>query len=46
MSASAYGGETVRVAYSASKAAVGALTRHVANRWGKEGVHCNAVVPA
>ncbi|OBH08250.1 MULTISPECIES: SDR family NAD(P)-dependent oxidoreductase [unclassified Mycobacterium] len=24
---------------------IGALTRHVASRWGKEGIRCNAVAP-
>lgn len=33
------------VAYSAAKAGVNALVRHVAARWGKEGVRCNAVSP-
>jgi NAD(P)-dependent dehydrogenase (short-subunit alcohol dehydrogenase family) len=32
-------------AYGTAKAAVVALTRHVASRWGKEGVRCNAVSP-
>jgi NAD(P)-dependent dehydrogenase (short-subunit alcohol dehydrogenase family) len=32
-------------AYSAAKAGVNALTRHVARRWGTEGIRCNAVSP-
>jgi len=32
-------------AYSAAKAGVDALTRHVARRWGTEGIRCNAVSP-
>ena len=32
-------------AYAMSKAGVNALTRHVASRWGKEGIRCNAVSP-
>lgn len=33
------------VAYSSSKAAVNAMCRHVASRWGQQGVRCNAVAP-
>lgn len=33
------------VAYSASKAAVNALTRHVAKTWGQQGIRCNGVMP-
>lgn len=44
-SAAAFQGEPARPAYAASKAGVGALTRHVASRWGKQGVRCNAVAP-
>ncbi|OMC29379.1 oxidoreductase [Mycobacterium sp. GA-1841] len=44
-SAAAFQGEPARPAYAASKAGVGALTRHVATRWGKEGIRCNAVAP-
>jgi len=33
------------VAYSASKAAVNAMCRHVASRWGQQGIRCNAVAP-
>jgi NAD(P)-dependent dehydrogenase (short-subunit alcohol dehydrogenase family) len=32
-------------AYAASKAAVNALTRHIASRWGAEGIRCNSVAP-
>jgi len=38
-------GSPVRPAYLASKSALIALTRHVATRWGKEGIRCNAVAP-
>ncbi|MFK0156608.1 SDR family NAD(P)-dependent oxidoreductase [Streptomyces sp. NPDC090493] len=38
-------GEPERPAYAASKAGINALTRHIASRWGKEGIRCNAVAP-
>ena len=38
-------GEDTRPAYAASKAAVNALTRQVALRWGRFGIRCNAVAP-
>lgn len=38
-------GDPRRPAYGASKGGVVALTRHVASRWGKEGIRCNAVAP-
>ncbi|GAA3613287.1 glucose 1-dehydrogenase [Nonomuraea rosea] len=44
-SGAAFVGEPLRPAYAASKAGVNALTRHVASRWGKEGVRCNGVSP-
>ncbi|WP_328339895.1 SDR family oxidoreductase [Streptomyces violaceus] len=44
-SGAAWGGDPSRPAYAASKAGVGALTRHVAGRWGKEGIRCNGVAP-
>ena len=44
-SGSATAGEPTRPAYACSKAAVGALVRHVASRWGKERIRCNAVSP-
>lgn len=44
-SAAAFQGEPVRPAYATAKAGIGALTRHVAARWGKESIRCNAVAP-
>jgi NAD(P)-dependent dehydrogenase (short-subunit alcohol dehydrogenase family) len=41
----AFAGEATRPAYAASKAGVNALTRHIASRWGKHGIRCNAVSP-
>ncbi|MDF2049142.1 SDR family NAD(P)-dependent oxidoreductase [Arthrobacter sp. Cr_A7] len=32
-------------AYCASKAAIGALTRHISATWGAKGIRCNAVAP-
>lgn len=34
-----------RPAYAASKSAVNALTRHIAGRFGSQGVRCNGVMP-
>ncbi|BBZ45509.1 putative short-chain type dehydrogenase/reductase y4lA [Mycobacterium parmense] len=42
-SAAAFQGEPARPAYATAKAGIGALTRHVASRWGKENIRCNAV---
>lgn len=44
-SAAAFQGEPTRPAYATAKAGIGALTRHVASRWGKERIRCNAVAP-
>ena len=44
-SGSASIGEHRRVAYGVSKAAVEQLTRHVAARYGCDGIRCNAVAP-
>jgi NAD(P)-dependent dehydrogenase (short-subunit alcohol dehydrogenase family) len=38
-------GEPERPAYAASKAAVNALCRHVAGKWGRQGIRCNTVSP-
>lgn len=38
-------GEATRAAYGSAKGGLEVLTRHVASRWGKENVRCNAVAP-
>ena len=38
-------GEPVRPAYAASKAGIQALMRHVASRWGRQGITANCVAP-
>ncbi len=38
-------GEGERPAYAASKAGVNALCRHVATKWGRQGIRCNTVSP-
>ena len=38
-------GEVDRPAYGASKAAINALVRHTASRWGKEKIRTNAIAP-
>jgi NAD(P)-dependent dehydrogenase (short-subunit alcohol dehydrogenase family) len=44
-SAAAFIGEPTRPAYATAKAGIGALTRHAASHWGKDGIRCNAVAP-
>jgi NAD(P)-dependent dehydrogenase (short-subunit alcohol dehydrogenase family) len=44
-SAAAYNGEATRVCYGMAKIGITALVRHVAARWGKEGIRANAVSP-
>ncbi|MEH6570398.1 MAG: SDR family oxidoreductase [Halioglobus sp.] len=44
-SAASIVGEDQRPAYAASKAGVNALVRHVATRWGKQNIRCNAIAP-
>ncbi|MEO6892219.1 MAG: SDR family oxidoreductase [Ktedonobacteraceae bacterium] len=44
-SAAAYIGEPERISYGVSKSGINALMRHVASRWGKEGLRSNAVAP-
>jgi len=41
----AYLGESVRVAYAMSKVAIHALMRHVANRFGPNGIRANVIAP-
>jgi NAD(P)-dependent dehydrogenase (short-subunit alcohol dehydrogenase family) len=38
-------GESTRVAYGVSKAALNQLTRHLAVRYGREGIRANAIAP-
>jgi NAD(P)-dependent dehydrogenase (short-subunit alcohol dehydrogenase family) len=38
-------GEAERPAYAASKAGVNTLCRHIASKWGQQGIRCNAVSP-
>ncbi len=38
-------GEPERPAYAASKAGINSLCRHVASKWGREGIRCNVVSP-
>jgi NAD(P)-dependent dehydrogenase (short-subunit alcohol dehydrogenase family) len=38
-------GESTRVAYGVSKAALNQLTRHLATRYGRDGIRANAVAP-
>ena len=44
-SGSALTGDLTRLAYSAAKAGVNALTRSIATMYGKQGLRCNAVAP-
>ena len=44
-SAAAFTSDKARPAYATAKAGLGALVRHIAIRWGKEGIRCNAVAP-
>jgi NAD(P)-dependent dehydrogenase (short-subunit alcohol dehydrogenase family) len=38
-------GESTRVAYGVSKAAINQLTRHLATRYGRDGIRTNAIAP-
>ncbi|RZL84735.1 MAG: SDR family oxidoreductase [Rhodococcus sp. (in: high G+C Gram-positive bacteria)] len=38
-------GEPTRPAYASSKAGLNALVRHIASKWGKQGIRANAVSP-
>jgi NAD(P)-dependent dehydrogenase (short-subunit alcohol dehydrogenase family) len=38
-------GESTRVAYGVSKAAINQLTRHLASRYGRDGIRTNAIAP-
>ncbi|URM93825.1 SDR family oxidoreductase [Actinomadura madurae] len=38
-------GDRGRVSYGASKSGLLAMSKHIATRWGKEGIRCNVVAP-
>jgi NAD(P)-dependent dehydrogenase (short-subunit alcohol dehydrogenase family) len=44
-SGAAFVGEATRVSYAISKAGINALMRHVASRWGRQGIRANAIAP-
>jgi NAD(P)-dependent dehydrogenase (short-subunit alcohol dehydrogenase family) len=44
-SAAAYVGEPERPAYAITKSGITALVRHIASKWGKQGIRANAVAP-
>jgi NAD(P)-dependent dehydrogenase (short-subunit alcohol dehydrogenase family) len=44
-SGSAFAGEPLRPSYAMAKSGISALVRHIASRWGKQGVRANAVAP-
>lgn len=44
-SGSSVGGEPTRPAYAVSKSGLHALMRHVASKWGREGITANCVAP-
>lgn len=44
-STAADAGEAVRPSYAAAKSGLNALMRHVASRWGREGITANCVAP-
>ena len=44
-SGAAFAGEPERVGYGVAKSGINALMRHVASRWGKEGVRANSIAP-
>jgi NAD(P)-dependent dehydrogenase (short-subunit alcohol dehydrogenase family) len=44
-SGAAFAGEAERVCYAMAKAGVNALMRHVASKWGKNGIRANSVAP-
>ena len=44
-SGAAHSPDTIHVCYSMAKAAIHALMRHVAVRWGREGIRANVIAP-
>ena len=45
VSGAVYVGEPIRVAYATAKTGMTAIVRHIASRWGHEGIRANAVAP-
>jgi NAD(P)-dependent dehydrogenase (short-subunit alcohol dehydrogenase family) len=41
----AFMGDVIRAPYTSVKAAINALTRHVARRWGPDNIRCNSIAP-
>jgi len=44
-SGSSLAGDTTRIAYGPSKAAINVLTQYIATQYGKQGIRCNAITP-
>ncbi|PXW24621.1 SDR family NAD(P)-dependent oxidoreductase [Nocardia sp. 348MFTsu5.1] len=44
-SVASFAGQPQRPAYSATKAGINALARHIASGWGKDGIRANAITP-
>ena len=44
-SIASFTGEPERPAYAATKAGINAMARHVASRWGRDGIRANAITP-
>jgi len=44
-SGSAMAGDTTRIAYGSSKAAINTLTKYIATQYGKRNIRCNAILP-
>lgn len=44
-SAAAFVGEAERISYAVAKSGINAIVRHVASRWGRDGIRANAVAP-
>ncbi len=45
VSGAVYVGEPIRLAYATTKTGMTAVVRHIASRWGHEGIRANAVAP-
>jgi NAD(P)-dependent dehydrogenase (short-subunit alcohol dehydrogenase family) len=45
VSGAVYVGEPIRLAYATTKTGMTAVVRHIASRWGQQGIRANAVAP-